>query len=423
MALKTTSKVPAVEPDAPLPGPTEQVSGLLEVASEPQSAAALPILGALQEAQSGPPPAGSGWRQQSTGSVSSRNEHSDQTGGSTSGRSGNGARVSRTPKRNKKFSQKLTFSDILVEQSQYSRESDFDKEPSPSGAPATRTGDFGDQMGPRQAACSWLGRLLDPSRAQASKGQPLVPGGGQRESAASRLLHSICCAGRLPVLGLKSAAVRRLSANDPKRRRQGRRRRRCQQREEERDEQRQQQQPEELSSVSDDSEATGQRRGRLWPISGQQQNAQKAPSYTAASASHHPIQPKSERKAAKTLSTLLLVFIVTWLPYNVLVLIKTLSGGEDQVPEKIWNFSYYLCYINSTINPLCYALCNAQFRRTYMRILKCKLSNEHNSSRRLVPIQSSSTWNKDLRLNSDANATGGTSSGCSQYNGASSRRP
>lgn len=115
--------------------------------------------------------------------------------------------------------------------------------------------------------------------------------------------------------------------------------------------------------------------------------------------SHHPIQPKSERKAAKTLSTLLLVFIVTWLPYNVLVLIKTLSGGEDQVPEKIWNFSYYLCYINSTINPLCYALCNAQFRRTYMRILKCKLSNEqHNSTRRLVPLQSSTTWNKDLRI-------------------------
>lgn len=114
--------------------------------------------------------------------------------------------------------------------------------------------------------------------------------------------------------------------------------------------------------------------------------------------SYHPIQPKSERKAAKTLSTLLLVFIVTWLPYNVLVLIKTLSGGEDQVPERVWNFSYYLCYINSTINPLCYALCNAQFRRTYMRILKCKLTNDqHNSSRRLVPIASSTTWTKDLR--------------------------
>lgn len=152
------------------------------------------------------------------------------------------------------------------------------------------------------------------------------------------------------------------------------------------------------------SSATGNGNGN-----GNGHHNQGKPSYS----SHHPIQPKSERKAAKTLSTLLLVFIVTWLPYNILVLIKTLSGGEDQVPEKIWNFSYYLCYINSTINPLCYALCNAQFRRTYMRILKCKLSNDqHNSTRRLlVPLQSSTTWNKDLRLNSDAGHLGPANEG------------
>ncbi|XP_003742728.1 muscarinic acetylcholine receptor DM1-like [Galendromus occidentalis] len=84
---------------------------------------------------------------------------------------------------------------------------------------------------------------------------------------------------------------------------------------------------------------------------------------------------KAERKAAKTLSAILLAFIVTWTPYNVLVLIKTLSPCDDDndcIPQGLWNFAYCLCYINSTVNPLCYALCNANFRRTYVRILTCK---------------------------------------------------
>ncbi|XP_064483957.1 muscarinic acetylcholine receptor DM1-like [Ornithodoros turicata] len=91
---------------------------------------------------------------------------------------------------------------------------------------------------------------------------------------------------------------------------------------------------------------------------------------------------KQEKKAAKTLSAILLAFIVTWTPYNVLVLIKTLSPCEDCIPMGLWNFAYYLCYINSTVNPLCYALCNANFRRTYMRILSCKWHNKQRSMNR-----------------------------------------
>lgn len=41
-----------------------------------------------------------------------------------------------------------------------------------------------------------------------------------------------------------------------------------------------------------------------------------------STASSHPQQPKSERKAAKTLSAILLAFAITWTPYNILVLIR-----------------------------------------------------------------------------------------------------
>lgn len=85
-------------------------------------------------------------------------------------------------------------------------------------------------------------------------------------------------------------------------------------------------------------------------------------------------EKKQEKKAAKTLSAILLTFIVTWTPYNILVLLRTVLE-EEAIPEVAWNIVYYLCYINSTINPMCYALCNASFRRTYVRILTCKWDN------------------------------------------------
>uniref|UniRef100_A0A915CND6 G-protein coupled receptors family 1 profile domain-containing protein n=1 Tax=Ditylenchus dipsaci TaxID=166011 RepID=A0A915CND6_9BILA len=79
---------------------------------------------------------------------------------------------------------------------------------------------------------------------------------------------------------------------------------------------------------------------------------------------------KQEGKAAKTLSAILIAFIVTWTPYNVIVCWEAFF--PNSIPDVLFTISYCLCYVNSTINPLCYALCNARFRMTYMRILRCK---------------------------------------------------
>ncbi|KAG8263812.1 Muscarinic acetylcholine receptor M5 [Homalodisca vitripennis] len=102
---------------------------------------------------------------------------------------------------------------------------------------------------------------------------------------------------------------------------------------------------------------------------------------------HHPAkkkkktqEKKADKKAAKTLSAILLTFIITWTPYNILVLLKPLTACTDCIPPGLWDFFYYLCYINSTINPVCYALCNASFRRTYLRILTCKWHNRNRTA-------------------------------------------
>lgn len=91
-------------------------------------------------------------------------------------------------------------------------------------------------------------------------------------------------------------------------------------------------------------------------------------------------EKKADKKAAKTLSAILLTFIITWTPYNILVLLKPVTSNSRQIPPQVWDFFYYLCYINSTINPMCYALCNASFRRTYLRILQCKWHNRNRAA-------------------------------------------
>ncbi|XP_009579117.1 PREDICTED: histamine H1 receptor [Fulmarus glacialis] len=74
-----------------------------------------------------------------------------------------------------------------------------------------------------------------------------------------------------------------------------------------------------------------------------------------------------ERKAAKQLGVIMAAFMLCWSPYFVLFMVIAFHGNEQFL--KLHMFTIWLGYVNSTLNPFLYPLCNQNFKKTFKKIL------------------------------------------------------
>ncbi|XP_075986567.1 5-hydroxytryptamine receptor 1-like [Anticarsia gemmatalis] len=85
-------------------------------------------------------------------------------------------------------------------------------------------------------------------------------------------------------------------------------------------------------------------------------------------------QLAKERKASTTLGIIMSAFVICWLPFFVLALIRPFVE-EDAIPDAVSAIFLWLGYLNSLLNPVIYATLNRDFRKPFQEILFFRCSN------------------------------------------------
>ena len=79
-----------------------------------------------------------------------------------------------------------------------------------------------------------------------------------------------------------------------------------------------------------------------------------------------------EKKAAMQLGVIVGAFILCWLPYFTLFMVVAYcsdADGQVCVNQTVFTSTIWFGYFNSTLNPILYPLCNANFKRAFKRML------------------------------------------------------
>ncbi|XP_069547001.1 histamine H1 receptor [Brachyistius frenatus] len=79
---------------------------------------------------------------------------------------------------------------------------------------------------------------------------------------------------------------------------------------------------------------------------------------------------QKEHKAAKQLGFIIAAFLLCWIPYFIAFMVMAFC--KECVHHDLHMFTIWLGYINSTLNPFIYPLCNRNFKRVFKNILNIR---------------------------------------------------
>lgn len=81
---------------------------------------------------------------------------------------------------------------------------------------------------------------------------------------------------------------------------------------------------------------------------------------------------RTHKKVINMLVIVIVIFAVCWIPYHVLFLYLDETGFSTTKEQTILAlFFQWLMYANSACNPIVYAVCNLNYRREFMDMIKC----------------------------------------------------
>ncbi|XP_037403347.1 trace amine-associated receptor 6-like [Pygocentrus nattereri] len=95
----------------------------------------------------------------------------------------------------------------------------------------------------------------------------------------------------------------------------------------------------------------------------------------------HKVSSTSETKATKTLGIVVFVYLACWIPYYV----SSLSLESITTVSMGWTVFTWILYINSSVNPLIYAIFYPWFRESTKYIISCQIFKPSSSRFKLLP--------------------------------------